>query len=661
MEGLIYVICVLFLNGLRGTQILFIAAWNEPKPAKEKVVTLVDVPVEPNCSQPVCLGPLSQIYCSGKLIHTTWMFGMQGTCPGNMMLKSPEHILEQFNNLTYPLKRGQFQKFCAENFANISYLRQATLVDWTELPGNIRRIHDASLKKFARKLNDLWKVLAREFVEQVHQTPYLFPVLPVPNAFIVPGGSFQIYFYWDSYWINKGLLFSNMSTSVRQILENLASVVRFHGYIPNSGSVQLSRRSHPPLFTQMVADYYGATGNRTLLKEMIPWMDQEMLWWMKNRAVNVKLRSGQTYQLYQYRALSSCPRPENYLTDLNNGLNGIGDPEFIWSSIASACESGLDFSTRWFAHQGKYADTKNSIRTNNIIPVDLNVFMAWNFDVLTDFHKILGKSEKAAEYRKMYKKLRETVNEVFWSENNGAWFDYDLAEQKLRSGFYPSNVFPLLLGGYDARTTQKVLHYLLESGVLNFKDLKISLIKYLGGIPVSLNNASREQWDYPNGWPPLTHLFVESLRSSGDKELTKIAEKVAWKFIRTTYNGMMNPIKGMDAACWEKYDIRYDDGRPGLGGEYPVQQGFGWTIGAVLDLIYKYGIRGQNTIPKTKLVDLDQLSTNEKQLVFMAFVLGGSLLFWLLTVFVFPLKKVSNIKNEELQLVEAVRLIDNEW
>lgn len=60
------------------------------------------------------------------------------------------------------------------------------------------------LRNFTRKLNDLWKILAREFVEQVQETPDRFPVLPVANPFIVPGGSFQIYFYWDSYWINKG-------------------------------------------------------------------------------------------------------------------------------------------------------------------------------------------------------------------------------------------------------------------------------------------------------------------------------------------------------------------------------------------------------------------------------------------------------------------------
>lgn len=54
--------------------------------------------------------------------------------------------LPYISSLTYPLKREQFQEFCAENFANISYLKQATLVDWTDEPENIRRLQDAALK-----------------------------------------------------------------------------------------------------------------------------------------------------------------------------------------------------------------------------------------------------------------------------------------------------------------------------------------------------------------------------------------------------------------------------------------------------------------------------------------------------------------------------------
>lgn len=76
---------------------------------------------------------------------------------------------------------------------------------------------------------------------------------------------------------------------------------------------------------------------------------------------------------------------------------------------------------------------------------------------------------KADKYRKQYKELREALDEVFWSNIDGVWFDYDLEEQRLRRHFYASNVFPLLLGGYSSRRTQKVHQYLLRSGVLDFK------------------------------------------------------------------------------------------------------------------------------------------------------------------------------------------------
>jgi hypothetical protein len=36
---------------------------------------------------------------------------------------------------------------------------------------------------------------------------------------------------------------------------------------------------------------------------------------------------------------------------------------------------------------------------------------------------------------------------------------------------------------------------------------------------------------------------------------------------------------------WEKYDVRYDNGRSGFGGEYPPQSGFGWTNGVVFEFI----------------------------------------------------------------------------
>lgn len=93
--------------------------------------------------------------------------------------------------------------------------------------------------------------LSREFLPDVFENPNSYPVLSVKNRFIVPGGFFQVYFYWDSYWILKGiiciliilikgLIFSNLMETAYGILENFAEIINFRKYIPNSGNIQLS-------------------------------------------------------------------------------------------------------------------------------------------------------------------------------------------------------------------------------------------------------------------------------------------------------------------------------------------------------------------------------------------------------------------------------------
>lgn len=58
---------------------------------------------------------------------------------------------------------------------------------------------------------------------------------------------------------------------------------------------------------------------------------------------------------------------------------------------------------------------------------------------------------------------------------------------------------------------------------------------------------SREQWDFPNEWAPLTHLFVVSLLKCKPylPEAGKIARDVANRFLKTAYNGYFHPQNGM--------------------------------------------------------------------------------------------------------------------
>ncbi|KAH7701379.1 trehalase [Aphelenchoides avenae] len=221
--------------------------------------------------------------------------------------------------------------------------------------------------------------------------------------------------------------------------------------------------------------------------------------------------------------------------------------------------------------------------------------MAINYRLASDFHRILGNEKKAVFYHNLYENLVESIT-IFWDNGTGAWYDYDLETKALQKRFYPTNVFPLLLKRSSNEVCEQIMDYLNATGVL----------KYQGGIPSSLEPRSREQWDFPNGWAPWNHLFIESLRTCKSPRAQLIARHVARNFTRDVFNGLFSPGKGLFPGVWEKYDVRYADGRSGFGGEYPVQLGFGWTNGAVLDLIRIYYTANGN---KDKTAHLKQVAS----------------------------------------------------
>lgn len=564
-------------------------------------VSLIEEPLNVSCSVPICEGPMAPIYCSGELIAVTWRLGMQETCPGPKMKYEAAIVHKNFKKLSYPIRKEDFTIFCKENFEQISYLQLATLPDFVEDPKFLDRIKDQKIRNFASIVHQRWKSLARSFVLDVHTMRDRFPIVPVPNTFIVPGGLFQVYFYWDSYWIMKGLLVSQLTRTVKGMINNFAFVIDYHGFIPNSGNIQLSRRSQPPLFTQMVADYYFATGDKSYLRRIMSSVEIELEFWRGNRTISVLDKNGNSQSLFQYRAITNCPRPENFLTDFFNGVNSSYSAEKIWGNTASACESGWDFSSRWFDHNGTEAYTKNSIRTNSFIPVDLNSIMAWNFKTMEKLYRELGNEKMAISYQTEYENLVKAID-LLWNNDVGVWLDYDIDYKMSRNNFYPSNVFPLLALNVSSERIAQLVNYINKTGALD----------YPAGIPSTMPTISHQQWDFPNVWAPTVHLFAMSLRNTGNEWLVEQAYVSANKFVTTVYNGLMNPILNATPGIWEKYDARFTDGRPGSGGEYIVQEGFGWTNGVVLHLIDTF-LTKRGLVPFPKMDKEDELFDGQSQ------------------------------------------------
>ncbi|XP_077633952.1 trehalase-like [Crocuta crocuta] len=107
------------------------------------------------------------------------------------------------------------------------------------------------------------------------------------------------------------------------------------------------------------------------------------------------------------------------------------------------------------------------------------------------------------------------------------------------------------------------------------------ILTYQYGIPTSLQKTG-QQWDFPNAWAPLQDLVITGLAKSPSPRAQEVAFQLAQNWIRTTFE-----VYSRKSAMYEKYDVS-NGGQPGGGGEYEVQEGFGWTNGVVLMLLDHY-------------------------------------------------------------------------
>uniref|UniRef100_F1KU03 Trehalase n=1 Tax=Ascaris suum TaxID=6253 RepID=F1KU03_ASCSU len=522
----------------------------------------------------------SIIYCEGELLHAVMMLHLyvdSKTYVDKPLKKNPEEVMEAFKRkFRHPLKYGDREKlraFMEENFDRVGdELLECKLPDWQPRPFKLLNIRDPHLRKFALEINEIWSRLCRKMKPEVKRHPEKRSLIYVPNHFVVPGGRFREFYYWDTYWIIKGLLACHLYETTRAMLDNFKYLVNKIGFIPNGGRLYYLRRSQPPFFIPMVFEYYRATKDKKFLSSILPAMRKEFEFWTSRRMVDVEL-NGKTHQVFQYRAESNVPRPESYREDFETArMIKPSKKHILWTDIASAAESGWDFSSRWFADHKRLT----TIVTTKIIPVDLNAILCWNMGILAYLYNEIGNKEEHNHFRERHERFMETFKEVFYDEDEGAWYDFYLPSGIHNDAAFPSMAIPLFTQCYDRldyEMGRNVLHTLQRRGLLQFP----------GGVPTSIKKGTAQQWDYPNGWAPINHMLIEGLRKSGDPELQQIAFELATRWLSRNYHVYM-----AENIMWEKYDVSKKYIRKARGGEYENQEGFGWTNGVALDLMVSY-------------------------------------------------------------------------
>lgn len=389
--------------------------------------------------------------------------------------------------------------------------------------------------------------------------------LPLPKPFVVPGGRFQELYYWDSYFTCLGLMEHKKFEEVENLIENFAYLINNFGYIPNANRSYFMSRSQPPFFALLVDLLSKEKGENILLK-YLPTLLKEYNFWndgiekideknISNK--RVVLKNGSI--LNRYWDKNNTPRPESYREDIELAEKIIKNtttdskPE-IYRNIRAAAESGWDFSARWFAD----GQTMETIETIDILPIDLNCLMYFLETKIADGFQLNSETEKANLYFEKAEKRKKSIQVLFWK--NDFFYDFNFVKNDFTKLKTLAACFPLFFN-IATESQAKSVSEIIERDFLK-----------AGGLVTTLVNSG-QQWDWPNGWAPLQWITFRGLLNYGYNDL---AEK-----IRQSWLHKVEVTYRKEGKLTEKYDVVNNDEAAG-GGEYPNQDGFGWTNGVTL-------------------------------------------------------------------------------
>lgn len=413
-------------------------------------------------------------------------------------------------------------------------------------------------------IDALWPVLSR----QHSQPPAHSSLLPLTHPYVVPGGRFGELYYWDSYFTMLGLHESGQGERARSMLQNFAELIDRYGHIPNGTRSYYLSRSQPPFFSYMVELEAERSGDAQTYARYLPQLRAEYAYWMQDAA---QLAPGQAARhvvrmpdgslLNRYWDARDTPRPESYMQDLQTAAQAAPRPAAeVYRDLRAGAESGWDFSSRWLGDRRHL----HSIRTTAIVAIDLNSLLHHLERTVARACQQAGQADCANDFEQRAQARAAAINRYLWSRH-GYYADYDLQQGRTSEQLTAAAAYPLFAGIASVRRARRVA-----------SALRSHLLEPGGLLTTTLQTG--QQWDAPNAWAPLQWIAVAGLRRYGQQQL---AADIAHNFL-----SQVQALYAREHKLVEKYDAR--GLRGGGGGEYPLQDGFGWTNGVVRKLLTLY-------------------------------------------------------------------------
>ncbi|MET0498737.1 MAG: alpha,alpha-trehalase TreF [Steroidobacteraceae bacterium] len=453
----------------------------------------------------------------------------------------------------YRRERGRvgfdLPQFVAANFI----LPQPVASNYHTTPGQDVREH----------IDLLWKVLERgPDVEQQYSSR-----IALPFRYVVPGGRFNEIYYWDSYFTMLGLEESGRHDLTVAMVRNFAWLIDRYGHIPNGNRTYFLSRSQPPFFAAMIELLVQSEGTGAY-RTYLPQLQKEYDFWMAGAAGLkpgaaqrrvVRLDDGTV--LNRYWDDRPAPREEAWKEDLATAKAAGGESATVYRNLRAAAESGWDFSSRWFA-DGK---TLPTIRTGDVLPVDLNSLLYGLELTLSRAYESTSDETNAKRMRDLATQRKAAMQRLFWNASTGAFIDYDWRHRHPIHFLSAATLYPLFFKLAEPAQAEAVA-LTVRQNLLGGNGIASTMFK------------TGQQWDAPNGWAPLQWIAIAGLRNYQQDTL---AATIAQRWVAKNLAVFRSTGKLV-----EKYDVTADSAA--AGGEYPLQDGFGWTNGVLRKLLAVY-------------------------------------------------------------------------
>jgi alpha,alpha-trehalase len=397
-------------------------------------------------------------------------------------------------------------------------------------------------------------------------------LVALPHPYVVPGGRFREMFYWDSYFTIVGLLQSEQDALALDMINNFSYLIDQYGFIPNGNRSYFLTRSQPPFFAAML-QLYGQKHGQDSIINYLPQLEKEYDFWMDGQSSTqdqiennatvgkrlIVLEDGD--HVNRYYGARNVPRAEAFNKESKwaEALPTEVKPLF-YKNLRAACESGWDFSSRWFTD----GITKTTINAMDIIPIDLSSLLYSMESMLAQLYQYEQDKTKAAFYHAKAEQRKAMIDKYHYDPQTGTYRDYNFVTGKQTGHLTMAMAFPLFFNAATPQAAKSVAEVIER---LFLKD---------GGVVTSLVNSG-EQWDYPNGWAPLQYISVHGLLQYQEKNL---ALDIAKRWL-----SLNERVYREDGKMMEKYNV-VDVSIKAGGGNYPNQDGFGWTNGVDIDFYH---------------------------------------------------------------------------